>query len=947
MIEMTSPASFLALSPATVAAVFEGPYTSQKCINRALALANNAASQRDMVEAGHLVIYNAIRSCGNLNAYLRVMAHRLAPVIIEFMEEHLSVLEEALEKYAHLNYRDHDFFSAASLVRGYLLRPTYGEEPWETPLQKNLRMATQFHHTLGIDEVLNAFLAMSEGFYTPASPTIFNAGTKTPQLSSCFLLTIGDSLQSILHDGVGDAGLISQHNGGLGIGLTRLRHSQIGDVGMSSGIEPVAKLYDAVVSYVDQGGKRPGAGTAFLAVWHRDIKAFIKLTDNFQAHGHRLEHLNTCVWLNRLFFKRVAAGQHWTVFCPAKAAHLVNLHGYQFEEAYVELEALAKVREVELVEAHQRLVAAREAMAANPTSESIGVELRAAIEAKTRANKARIDHIVYPTANEILEMIVEVQTRSGMPYMMNADAVNAKSNQANLGPVTSSNLCLEVCEVSTPDQIASCNLHSINLARPAVKPIVPILFADPATMASKLTEAYNFQQLGQAAQDCVKNLDQVINSNYYPLDTRDENGEVIVEGKISALNMRTRPLGIGVSGFDDALKIMNLTYEGRHAELFNKMVFACMYFNALVASVRLAACHGPYETFRTGTHQIYDGVDATGKIQWQTRRGSPLANGDFQFDLWHREANMLAAMGDLNTKIYDVKDDEPIDPKIWGQQPMTILFINADGLKEYVVIEPSWESLREKVMTFGVRHSLLLALMPTASTAQILRNAEGTEAHMSNIYSRNVISGSYTLVSRHLVHDLEEMGLWCPKLMEFIMACAGSVKHLPRYVRDHPHLFPSAFSSAESNSPDTSDMVPVALNAAVEARLNHLVMKYKTMFEISAKHVLKMARQRAIYVDQSQSLNVYIADPSPQQLKAYHSMAIMLGLKTGMYYLRQKPATDTASFTIGADVLVYLEKLTGTRPENATPPKQITAPVATFNPAGPICTRQEGCISCQ
>ena len=1145
--------------------------------------------------AGRLLIYNVCRICSELDDYSYVMAHLLNDPVKKFFKDNFSVLQEAIIKNEYLNYRDYDFFSSSVIVDTYLMKPSYGEDSWETPVLQNLRIATQFYYEQGVERVLKCFNELCENYYTPASPTIFNAGTKTPQMSSCFLLDIEDTLQSILYTGVGDACTISSLSGGLGIGLSRLRHSQIGYSGMSSGILPVARIYDKGIDYSNQRGKRKGAGTLFLAIWHIDIWDFISSTDNFISHELRLTAINTCVWMNNLFFKRVANNEKWTVFCPAKTPKLLTTHGPEFEAAYLEYEKLAEEKETEYLALKAELIKSKKELSDNPTKKELKTHYRNVLIEEIKSRKERIEHKVYK-ASEMYDHIIDIQVKSGNPYIMNSDPSNYKSNQKNLGVIQSSNLCvapetpiltsngyfaieslvdkevmiwngeqwskvtvkrtsedsellnvlldnglfltctpqhkflvdnssnrsyvrveavklkkndkmlsfstpviegssqndvlepfqftfdeiplnaslinrinwfsklinkkanlvinqqtftlnltenhqflykvqlllqtmgvttaisvvedqffnysksqlpehytkftwvltlsafqikrfldlgcdfsrfdfstktfplsdhpndvkvvgvfnnsrrdktycfteslknagvfngiltgqcLEILEVSH-NKIASCNLASHNLTKHAVDKFN----FNTLDVNKELQRVYNFQNLALMSRSVVDNINKVIDHNYYPFDIHDKNG--VTRGKISELNFETRPLGIGTSGFDDAVKTIDLIFDSPITELFNKMIFACLYFNSMCESLRLAVLHGEYGVFRTGTYKQFQKVENK-QVIWKECQGCPLANGQFQFDLWKENAEMLSQLGELDTTIYNREDDNPLDPLSWGQEPFS--FTDKQG--NIITVQPSWQSLRELIMQYGVRNSLLIAPMPTATTSSKFSNAESNEVYTSNIFSRTVLSGSYTIVNRHLVRDLIEIGVWKKEYIDFLSACKGSVKYLLRFVDDHPNLYPDLFEEASQGE----NGKVFTMKAEIRERLRYLEQKYKTMFETSQKVILKYARQRGVYVCQSQSMNAYIPDPTSNKMKAYHSMAQKLGLKTGMYYLRQNPSKDIGSFNIPIDTLKYLEKI-----------EKRDTTKTTLIPNIPViqntCTREmkeSGCLSC-
>lgn len=918
--------------------------------NTVRTIASKVESRESMQRAGALVIREVAATAGGLDTYINALKHRLSPRLLAFVDAHRREIVEILERYDYLNYYDHDFFSASTFVKTYLLRPSFGENPCESPLLLYLRVAIHLYAEQGVRKVFRAFLQMARHKYTHATPTLLNAGTKCSQGSSCFLATMGDSLESIFET-IHRLAMISKACGGVGIDVSQLRHSEIANSGMSSGVIPVLRILDKLVSYVDQGGKRSGAGTAYLGDWHKDLWEFVNATNNFgQSHSLRLANLNTAVWVHDLFMRRVIADETWTVFCPAKA-DLYGRYGEEFETAYLHYEKLAAQKEEEFRCAEKTKEDAKVAYMASPGDAAAEAAYLAAMEAKREASKARIDHSTRK-AREFFNHIVDLETKSGFPYVMYGDSINDKSNQANIGRVNSSNLCTEIVEVSTTDTIASCNLASISLKAFARGPF-PIgkLRGDEspdeivAMMAS--SGCYDFDGLGRAVRAVVENLDSVIEHNFYPVEntTRD-------------LNLTTRPLGIGVSGFSDAVAILDAIFESPVAEALNKAIFACMYFNALAQSTRLARANGPYGRFRDGEFTLPRAVDSPpprgsrapiaaapssfpGVVN-ETFAGSPAANGFFQFDLWQRRARVLEARGLLYESVYRSSDDVPIAPSSWGQPMLDLTTLIEPGDEDDVnapfdsdadsgvggndILMPSWSDLRKQITTRGLRHSMLLTVMPTASSAQILRNAESTEVHSANLYTRTLMTGRFSVVNQHLVADLEALGLWNARTLEYLTCFAGTMKYFEKFVADFPNDYPHFRATTHTL-----------------ARLQYVVQKYRTMFEVSQKTILRYARQRGPYVCQTQSTNLFVENITLQKLYAMHIFGWQLGLKTGLYYLRQKPAIEGSNFTQSAEMLEYVRAaVNGPEPAATLPPA--------VAPAGAACTlemRKNGdCLSC-
>ena len=474
--------------------------------------------------------------------------------------------------------------------------------------------------------------------------------------------------------------------------------------------------------------------------------------------------------------------------------------------------------------------------------------------------------------------------------------------------------------------MAACNLAGLNF-----KYFVKGKISWRAAVVSyaELQAVYDFPGISSSTQSAIENLEEVIDQNYYPLDERDEvTGEVVKRGKISLPNFKNRPVGLGGHGLSDAYNAADLAYDSPGAELLNKMIFACMYWNALIKSLELAIRYGPYETFRTGGYNRY-----LGGGQWVWCSGSPLSNGQFQFDLWAEDAQLLSDNGDLNDEVYNRDDDIPIKPAQWGQSPTQIKCQDLNGTMVSFTIEPCWDCLRPYIMKYGVRHSLLIALMPTATTAQLFSNAESTEAHQAVMYTRTVNHGNFTIVVQQMIRDLKAIGLWTEKLAEFIKVCGGSIKYIHHYINDRPEEFPEADFHVGGDGRRV-------LNPDVADRLAYIQRKNKTMYEMSQKIPIRHARQRGIYVCQSQSLNIYAQDATVEQLKAIHSYTNAMGLKTGMYYLRMNPARFTGQFTIDPRMLQYVRELMLKIGESIQALSQASTEEA-------VCEMKPDCISCQ
>ncbi len=608
-----------------------------------------------------------------------------------------------------------DFFGFKTLERSYLLR--MDGKPVERPQHLLMRTAVGIHGD-DIESAIETYHLMSEKWFVHATPTLFNAGTPKPQLSSCFLLSATDDSIPGIFETLSRCAKISQSAGGIGLSIHNIRAkgSYIkGTGGTSNGIIPMLKVYNDTARYVDQGGgKRKGAFAIYLEPWHADVLEFLELKKNHGKEEMRARDLFYSLWIPDLFMERVKAAGQWSLFCPNECPGLYDSYGEEFNKLYTQYE--------------------RDGMARKTMK-----------------------------AQDLWFAILESQIETGTPYILYKDAANKKSNQQNLGTIRSSNLCTEIIEYTSADEVAVCNLASISLVK----------FVKDKT--------FDFDRLNEITRVVTRNLNKVIDVNYYP----------IPEAKNS--NLRHRPIGIGVQGLADAFIKMGYAFDSPEAKQLNKDIFETIYFAALTESAEIAKRDGPYETFA----------------------GSPASEGKLQFDLWN------------------VKPSDRWD----------------------------WTALRKEIKHTGIRNSLLLAPMPTASTSQILGNNECFEPYTSNIYTRRTLSGEYIVVNKHLLNDLIERDLWNSEMKEQLMAANGSVQEI--------------------------EAIPADLKAL-----------YKTAYELSQKVLIDMSADRGAYICQSQSLNLFVEDANFSKLTSMHFYAWQAGLKTGMYYLRSKAAVDPIKFTL-------------------------------------------------
>jgi ribonucleoside-diphosphate reductase alpha chain len=644
-------------------------------------------------------------------------------------DEVYSVIQKYSQELDAMIVHDRDFnfdyFGFMTLRKSYLLK--IDSQAAETPQHLYMRVAVGIWRD-NLDMVQKTYDMLSQGLFTHATPTLFNASTNRPQLSSCFLLDIDDDSIPGIYKTLSDCALISQSAGGIGINIHKIRAkgSYIkGTNGHSNGIIPMLKVFNETARYVDQGGgKRKGSIAVYLEPWHGDIFDFLELRKNQGKEELRARDLFLAMWIPDLFMKRVETDGIWSLFSPDQVPGLIDAYDSPDKKAFTEL--------------YEKYEAEGKAL---------------------KTIKAR----------ELWEKILDSQVETGTPYMLYKDACNYKSNQKNLGTIKSSNLCTEILEFTDKNEIAVCNLASVALPKYVIIPSGKVREKD------KKLRRYDFKFLYEVVYQATVNLNQVIDVNFYPTP----------ETKNS--NLKHRPIGLGVQGLADTFVMMGLPFESEEAKKLNKDIFETIYFAALTASKDLAKQHGSYASFE----------------------GSPASQGLLQYDLWGLTENDLSGMWDFS-------------------------------------------ALKEEIKQFGLRNSLLVAPMPTASTAQILGNNECFEPFTTNLYKRNTLSGEYAVINKHLVEDLVNLGIWSDNVRLKLFNENGSVQNIPEIPTDIKEV-------------------------------------YKTVWEMKGKSILDMARDRSYFIDQSQSLNMFMADPTASKLSSAHMYGWKLGLKTGMYYLRVKP----------------------------------------------------------
>jgi ribonucleoside-diphosphate reductase alpha chain len=671
-------------------------------------------------------------------------------------ELYMTVLLNKKEIQKKLDYsRDYllDFFAIRTLERSYLLR-TYNKKNINTKAHDNDKEALILERPQhlfmrvalamwggNLERVFETYDNLSLKYFTHATPTLFNSGTNRQQMSSCFLLGVGDNIEGIFKT-ITNTAYISKWAGGIGIHLTAIRAKGSlirGTNGRSDGIIPLCVLLEKEGRYINQGGKRNGSIAIYLEPWHADVFDFIELRQPNGDENMRARDLFLALWTPDIFMKRVLEDGVWSLMCPDQCPGLVDSHGDSFEKLYLRYEQEGKfIKQVK--------------------------------------------------AMDLWNKIIECQIQSGMPYLLYKDHANNKSNQQNLGTIRSSNLCAEVIEYSDDDEIAVCNLASICLPQ--------FINYDENN-----NPYYNFNKLMEISSLCTRNLNRIIDINYYPVQTAKSS------------NAKNRPIGIGIQGLVDVYNIFGYSFGSDEAKLLNKKIFETIYYGALKESNELAKEYGPYETFT----------------------GSPMSEGKLQYHLW------------------GIKDE--------------------DLLMGY-----NWKFLAEDIKINGVRNSLLTALMPTASTAQIMGNCESFEPYHSNIFVRETLAGEFIVVNKNLMRDLIKEGIWSEKIRKKIIIDNGSIQNISEIPQKYKDI-------------------------------------YKTAFEIKLKDIIDQSADRGIFIDQSQSLNLFMGESDRNKLHSAHIHSWKRGLKTAMYYLRSKPATDPINFGLDIEEIKELKKEMGDKKE--------------------------------
>jgi ribonucleoside-diphosphate reductase alpha subunit len=636
-----------------------------------------------------------------------------------------------------------DYFGFKTLEKSYLLG--FEKNLIERPQDLFMRVAIGIHGD-DIDKIIETYDCLSNKYFVHATPTLFNFGTKRQQGSSCFLLHMESDSVDGMYNTLHDCAMISKYAGGIGLHIHNVRAngSMIrGTNGVSSGIIPMLRVFNNTARHINQAGKRNGSIAIYLEPWHADIETFLDMKKNHGNEEERARDLFYAMWISDLFMKRVKENGKWSLMCPDECPGLSDVYGPAFEELYEKYEKEGKFKK-----------------------------------------QVEAQHIWYK--------ILDSQIETGTPYMLYKDAVNMKTNHQNLGTIKSSNLCCEIMEYTAPDEIAVCNLASLCLPS-YIKPAID-------TDTEKI---YDFELLHKMVKIVTRNLNKVIDRNFYPND------------KAERSNFKHRPIGIGVQGLADTYILMGLAYESPEAEKLNKQIFETIYYASLEASMELSKERALDQNVSELMNEYEKNSLKEFKGAYSSYEGSPVSKGVLQYDMWN---------------------ETPSD--LWD-----------------------WEKLKKDIKSYGIRNSLLVAPMPTASTAQIMGFTESFEPITTNIYKRKTIAGEFIIANKYLVRDLIALGLWDKNMKETLIINNGSVQNI--------------------------DSIPADIK-----------IKYKTVWEIKQKNIINQAADRGAYICQSQSMNLFIENPTYSKLTNMHFYAWSKGLKTGIYYLRTKAQAQIQKFSI-------------------------------------------------
>ena len=671
-----------------------------------------------------------------------------------------------------------DYFGFKTLERAYLMR--VDKKVVERPQQMWLRVSIGIHFD-DLDAVKETYDLMSQKYFTHATPTLYNAGTPRPQLSSCYLLSMEDDSIEGIYNTLKECANISKWAGGIGLHIHNVRATGThirGTNGTSNGIVPMLQVFNKTARYVDQGGgKRNGSFAIYMEPWHSDIEDFLDLKKNHGDEEMRARDLFYALWIPNLFMEKVEKDLEWCLFCPDKCPGLSDCYGEEFNALYNKYESEGKMN---------------------------------------KRVKAR----------DVWYKILDSQMETGTPYLLYKDAANEKSNQKNLGVIKSSNLCTEIIEYSNDEETAVCNLASIGLSKYVNE-----------------DKTFNYEHLHSVTKVVTSNLNKIIDVNFYPTE------------KTRRSNFLHRPIGIGVQGLADVFAMMDIPYHSAEAINVNKLIFETIYHAALERSNEIAISRKDDITALIDINKYDDKyrIDVFETTEKDCRT---------------YKCNLNEKTNEIINRVKPIRAELDItDKNVLGSYSSFVGSPASKGILQFDMwnVTPSerydWTTLKKSIQEHGIRNSLLLAPMPTASTSQILGNNECFEPYTSNIYTRRTLAGDYVLANKHLMKELVELGLWTEDLKNNIILNKGSIQHI--------------------------DGIP-----------ENIKEKYKIVWEIPMKHLIDMSVDRGAFICQSQSLNLWQEDPSYKSLTAMHFYGWKKGLKTGLYYLRRKPRHQPQQFTI-------------------------------------------------
>jgi ribonucleoside-diphosphate reductase alpha subunit len=679
-----------------------------------------------------------------------------------------------------------DYFGFKTLERAYLMK--VNGVIVERPQHMWMRVSLCIHGE-NMQKVKETYDYMSQKYFIHATPTLFNAGTARPQLSSCYLLSMEDDSIDGIFNTVKECAQISKWSGGIGLHIHNIRSSGShirGTNGTSNGIIPMLGVFNKTARYVDQGGKRNGSFAIYLEPHHPDIEEFLELRKNHGDEESKARDLFYAIWASDLFMERVMGNKVWSLFCPDKCPGLSDVYGDKYRELYIKYEEEEKY------------------------------------------NKQL-------NARDLWLKILDAQMETGTPYILYKDACNEKSNQKNLGTIKSSNLCCEIVEYSDNSETAVCNLASIGLS-----------------MFVKEDKTFDYDKLYQVTKVLVTNLNNIIDINFYPNE------------KTRKSNYSHRPIGIGVQGLADAFFKMDLAFTSDEAKKVNKLIFETIYYAALERSYEIS-----YERMEGMKYLANEYINENWNFTSDESHcrnykiyNVTEASIDASITKDNKIEEYLNKYKPIKAEIHNLKHD------LYGAYSSFIGSPISEGLFQFDLWNKqvdsnkyNWVGLKEKIIKYGIRNSLLCAPMPTASTSQILGNNECFEPITSNIYSRKTLAGEFVMINKYLVQELLECKLWNEEIKNNIIANKGSIQYI--------------------------DGLP-----------QHLKEKYKIVWEIPMKDLITMAQDRGLYICQSQSMNLWMEDPEPKSLTNMHFYTWRAGLKTGIYYLRRKPKHQAQQFTI-------------------------------------------------